>query len=48
MHRVLVKPNEIGEIPEIFQPREFTLGLRDHDRVHVNPSITARATHLRR
>jgi ParB-like nuclease domain len=32
---VLVKPNDIGEIPEIFQPREFTLGARDHDRIHV-------------
>jgi ParB-like nuclease domain len=35
LHRVLVKPNDIGEIPEIFQPREFTLGARDHDRIHV-------------
>jgi hypothetical protein len=35
LHRVRVKPDDIGEIPEIFQPREFTLGLRDHDRIHV-------------
>jgi hypothetical protein len=32
---VLIKPNDIGAIPEIFQPREFTFGLRDHDRIHV-------------
>jgi len=32
---VLVKPNDISAIPAIFQPREFTFGLREHDRIHV-------------
>jgi ParB-like nuclease domain len=35
LHTVLVKPDDIGAIPEIFQPREFTFGARDHDRTHV-------------
>jgi hypothetical protein len=32
---VLLKPSNIGAIPEIFQPREFTFGYRDHDRIHI-------------
>src|SRR5262245_12248061 len=35
LHTVLVKPDDIGAIPEIFQPREFTFGARDLDRIHV-------------
>ena len=29
------KPNDIRAIPEIFQPREFTFGLRDKDKAHI-------------
>jgi hypothetical protein len=35
LHAVLVKPDDLGAIPEIFQPREFTFGARDYDRTHV-------------
>jgi hypothetical protein len=32
---VSLKPNDVKAIPEIFQPREFTFGLRDTDKTHV-------------
>jgi hypothetical protein len=32
---VRLKPNEISTLPEIFQPREFTFGLRPVDGLHV-------------
>jgi ParB-like nuclease domain len=32
---VRLKANEIGAIPELFQPREFTFGMRDTDPIHI-------------